>query len=413
MQRFSLIMGCGLPLALGALTGCGEGGGSAGAAAVHDSAGVRIVENGGPRWNDGKAWTVGAEPSIEIGTVDGAAEYQLSRVRGAVRLGDGRIVIALGDVKELRYYDASGRYLTTSGRAGGGPGEFKGLDAVHPYRGDSVVAWDPDSRRVSVFGADGRFGRAATLGGNEALSMYLRGVLGDGSLVLEPTRTLQEMVMLREGEQRDTVTYLHYTADGRFADTLGARADREQVTSRAGNLTTQPSVLFGRDSYIAAGGGRVFVGESDTFRIDALASDGAPVMSIRRPGPLRPVRREQLARVRAAEEEQRRRVNSQIAAVTNGAMPARTEGEVPARETIPAFDRLIVDVAGNLWVRDYLVAPDDVSRWSVFDPEGRWLGMVETPAGLDVHQIGSDWILGTVKDELDVEYVRLYPLVKR
>jgi hypothetical protein len=105
-------------------------------------------------------------------------------------------------------------------------------------------------------------------------------------------------------------------------------------------------------------------------------------------------------------------VSAQIAAVTRGAMPARAEGEVPARETVPAFDHLITDEAGNLWVRDYLVSPDDAPRWSVFDPQGRWLGTAETPAGMDVYQIGSDWILGRVKDDLDVEYVRLYPLEK-
>jgi hypothetical protein len=138
-------------------------------------------------------------------------------------------------------------------------GEFQGIDVIHPYRGDSVAAWDPESRRLSIFGPDARFGRAATIDGIDAVSVYLRGVMGDGSLVLEPTRSLQGMVMLREGPQRDTVTYLRYTADGRFADTLGSRADREQVTSRVGSLTSQPSVLFGRDSYVAAGGERVFV----------------------------------------------------------------------------------------------------------------------------------------------------------
>ena len=38
------------------------------------------------------------------------------------------------------------------------------------------------------------------------------------------------------------------------------------------------------------------------------------------------------------------------------------------------------------------------------------LGFVETPAGLDILQIGEDFILGRVKDEFEVEYVQVWPL---
>ena len=38
--------------------------------------------------------------------------------------------------------------------------------------------------------------------------------------------------------------------------------------------------------------------------------------------------------------------------------------------------------------------------WTVFDPEGRVQGFVETPPGLVIHQIGEDFILGKVLDEL-------------
>ena len=48
-----------------------------------------------------------------------------------------------------------------------------------------------------------------------------------------------------------------------------------------------------------------------------------------------------------------------------------------------------------------------------FDPDGRWLGTVEMPAGPRVREIGDDYVLGTATDELDVEHVRLHRLVKR
>jgi hypothetical protein len=348
-------------------------------------------------------------PRLQIGMVEGAAEYQLSRVRGAVRLSDGRVVVANGDSRELRWYDAGGRFVTAAGRPGGGPGEFRGLDAVYPYPGDSVAAWDPESRRLSVFAPDGRFAREVTLT-SDALAVTLRGVLADGSLLLEPTGTLQDFVGMRDGERRDTVAYLRYTRDGAFADTLARRADREHVTLRAGNLITQESVLFGRDSYAAAGGTRAFVGQSDAYAIDVLGADGAR-MQIRRAGEPRPVSREQLRLARADAEERRERNDAQIARAAGGnALLPGGDAEVPARETVPAFDQLLVDTQGNLWARDFRITLGDTQRWSVFDPAGRWLGTVRTPAGVEIYQIGPDWILGRARDELEVEYVRLYPL---
>lgn len=412
MRYSNTIIRCALPAALVALAGCGDRASSGPAVTVRDSAGVQTVESARPQWEDGAGWKVGADPQIEIGLVDGPPEYQLSMVRGAVRLSDGRIVIAHGDAKELRYYDSSGRFLKAAGRSGGGPGEFKGIEAVYPYRGDSVAVWDPDSRRISIFGPDGAFGRAKTIQEIDALSVYLRGVFADGSLLLEPTAPLADLVAARNGEQRDSVRYLRYTADVRLADTLGARADRERMNVRTGNLISQESILFGRDSYAVSGGDRAYLGQNDSYRIDLVSPSGAPVMSIRRSGELRRVTGEHLSRVRAAADEQRQRNSEQLAKMAGGAAPAQPKGEIPNRETIPAFDKLVPDDAGNLWVRDYMITSDDQPRWSVFDPKGRWLGTVETPRGLDVCQIGSGWILGRARDELDVEYVRLYPLNK-
>ncbi len=38
------------------------------------------------------------------------------------------------------------------------------------------------------------------------------------------------------------------------------------------------------------------------------------------------------------------------------------------------------------------------------------LGFVETPTGLEILQIGEDFILGRAKHEFEVEYVQVWPL---
>lgn len=396
-------------LALGGSAACGGPGGGGPAVVARDSAGVRVVTSVRPAWEEGRGWAVNAEPDVAVGMVDGPAAYQFSRVRGAVRLSTGTLVVADGDARELRYFDAEGRHLRTVGRGGGGPGEFQSLEGLAPYRGDSVVAWDATLRRLSVFGPDGVLGRAAAVHDPGGVTAMLRGVLNDGSVVLEPTETLAEFARARSGERRDSVAYVRFTAGGERARVLARRADREQVTRREGARISRRPVLFGRDSYAAAGGGRVYVGENDAFRVDVLDAEGRMVASVRRAAALAPVDGQALARARAAEAESRGATRGRLAAagIPN---PGLAEGELPVRETVPAYDRLLVDADGALWVRDFLAAPDDPQRWSVFSPDGAWLGTVDTPAGLEILQVGATWVLGRGRDELDVESVRLHRL---
>jgi hypothetical protein len=84
----------------------------------------------------------------------------------------------------------------------------------------------------------------------------------------------------------------------------------------------------------------------------------------------------------------------------------------PWPETLPAYADLMADAESNLWVADYLAPGDEQPRWRVFDPEGRMLGTIETPIGFTIHEIGSDYLLGVERDELDVEKVVIYRLIK-
>ena len=79
---------------------------------------------------------------------------------------------------------------------------------------------------------------------------------------------------------------------------------------------------------------------------------------------------------------------------------------------MPTFRRLATDTEHNLWVEEYRRPGDDVPSWSVFDPDGHFLGMVTGPEGLNVTDIGADYMLGIVRDDMEVERVVMYALVK-
>jgi len=70
------------------------------------------------------------------------------------------------------------------------------------------------------------------------------------------------------------------------------------------------------------------------------------------------------------------------------------------------------DDPGDLWVGDWVLFPQVALGWKVLDPSGRWLGEVIMPERFFPYAVVVDWILGVEWDDLDVEYVVLYPLIK-
>jgi hypothetical protein len=85
--------------------------------------------------------------------------------------------------------------------------------------------------------------------------------------------------------------------------------------------------------------------------------------------------------------------------------------------------RIYVDLMGNVWVERWPFEDDRTHpvyppvrfssvEWDVFDPSGVWLGQVTTPPHYRVDEIGSDYVAGVWVDEHDVEFVRIYDLVK-
>ena len=89
-------------------------------------------------------------------------EYLFYQAYGGVVLSDGRIVVANSGTFELRFYDATGKHLLSTGREGDAPGEFRICELAGAFAGDSLLAYDLRLRRATVFGPDGMLARSYT-----------------------------------------------------------------------------------------------------------------------------------------------------------------------------------------------------------------------------------------------------------
>jgi len=394
------------------LAACGSDGGAASTATVRDSAGVAIVENAGTgaTWSDRQPWLVREEPEVDIGTLEGEEPYQLFRVTGALRLSDGRIVVANGGSSELRYFDANGEFLMSAGRQGSGPGEFERLGWVRSMPGDSVFAYDSSTRRVSVFDAAGEFVRSfqVTSPGERQFPLA-QGMFDDGKVLVMNLNLFGADGPPPDGYQRRSDTYQVFSSQGELESEIGSFLGAETFmrSGREGGNTfiSIAQIPFGHSPSAVAAGEHLVYGSSDTYEYGVYARDGSLLRIVRRAFEPRGVTDADLAAFidRQVEDREGQQTRAEV---------EKQYADMPLPNTMPAYDDIERDAEGNIWVRDFSPDVDAPRTWTVFDSVGQMRGSLTVPAGVSVLQIGTDYVIGRWRDDLDVEHVRVYGIVK-
>ena len=394
--------------------------GEPGTFTVQDSAGIEIVESVTPVWN-GDGWRIAGTPSVVIGRVSGDERYLFGGVNGAVLLRDGRIAVLDGQAARIRVYSPDGDHIEDWGGRGEGPGEFSGTPRnIFPYRGDSIVVEQFAYDESNIFDDRGRFGRAV------APEMWLvfnhdRGSLGFGPST-GPARTCctlwgplpdgaflgsySDMIPLAgSGTIRGSVMAAIVPDSGgapeSVGDFKGGQYDLLEGSVAEPQFEFRFSMAVGPDGY--------FVTEGDSYSINTYDVSGRLRRIIRLARGPRPV----TDAIRAAHEARLREQTS-----PEDEEWLQWQLSVPYPSHLPTFERLHADPEGNVWARqekygaDASVTDPDMSEFFIFRADGRHLGVVELPADLEVLQIGADFILAKVRDDLDVDYVHLYRIEK-
>ncbi|MYA63246.1 MAG: hypothetical protein F4Y21_01090, partial [Gemmatimonadetes bacterium] len=365
--------------------------------AVRDSGGVTIVDNDPAAPDSRLPWRFGEQPSLSIGSVDSGEADELFRVQDATLLADGRIMIANAGSSEIKVFHTDGSHSGTWGRQGEGPGEFSsGPDGVALWLADSIAV--PGGRRVSLFDLDGNHGRDVAL---DATRSNVLDLLPDGRIVSMGSLLLNRRTM-------GSPDLVQYDTEWSVLDTDGAPhaslgeflATEEWVWSFPDGSTGENPYPFRRDTRGAVWGNLVAIGAQDSYEIRAFAADGSLVRIVRRDwdprSPTQADLEEHVARAYAhLPPEARSRALTMFK-------------DMPLTDSYPAFEEIVGDRAGYLWVREYRMFGEGDAVWTVFDPEGRIQGLVETPPGLTVFEIGEDYVLGLGEDELGVEYVQVW-----
>lgn len=369
-----------------------------------DSAGVAISSSSTPS-SEPHGWTLDSVPSVQIGVAEGEEQYQLFRVRSALILDDGRIVISNAGTHEIRVFNPAGEFLYSFGRNGQGPGEFGAFSSmrVYRFRGDTLAITDGANGRLNLYSRDGQFGRTVSMtaserfgrpgvfGHFEADGWFVIGAVGSGILQGAP------------GERIDMErAYLAIPIDGE-PRVLAVVDGRPRVVNELGGVTHYPYVPLTPDPSAAVDGQSLLVAHGVGAEVQRINLAGEITAIYRWELPARPVSeiwdRFQDAYLGDIDDEDDRRRYARF-----------LERDLPIPETVPAVESVAVDRFGDIWALRYSLPWESEATWDVLSPEGHWLATIAMPASFDVLEFGGDRVLVREVDDLGIERVSLYRL---
>ena len=375
--------------------------------ALRDSAGIQIVENHAPEWDEGERWTVATEPSVVVGGYRGPGEpadssHLVWAIAGLAPLSDGRIAVLSSREKKLFLFEPSGEFAGAIGREGRGPGEFGYPQHLQVLPGDTLVVWDFMFGSVAHFTPSGELlrdwrvdvGRLMTSleKWNRRLPESIQLPSTDGSFFV--AADLAPPDFYPPSPYRSPIEY--YRIDSLYvAHPFGHWEEREHIYEPG----VPALVPFPPEAHLAMGGGpiSVYISNGDDYEVHQFSDTGTLRRIIRRNVDPIPITASDIAKWKED-------LYPEYSWEPWDAVMA----ELPPREFRPAVAGLLVDSKGYLWVADRRDAT--TSEWSVFDATGRWLSTVELPLQR-VEWIGEDLILGINEDpDTGVEVVEGYRL---
>lgn len=336
-------------------------------------------------------------PRVSLGVIEGDTLFEFDGVVTPFILPNGNLVIPVRGSSTIRVFSPTGAFVRSYGRAGAGPGEFRGLSSAWS-RGDTIEAADYRLNRVTRFLPNGNV-EVVTLQTTQRDLSAGFGPFGTGWAAAG--------VALGDTGRRDSVVVRRFDRAGNDLGALGFVLGMSRFRTPA---ITGPGPLSPRSVH-AVRNNQVYIGETLTPRLSVFSAPGGA--------------RRELAFQPSAPPSVRQALNTVIDAAVARASAAnavavrqRIEG-FPVPERVPVFGEMLVDEANYVWVKAYdplvhslaMGMPASAGgRWLIIAPDGRQVGTIDVPANLQPVYITSNAVMGIARDEFGVESVRVHGL---
>lgn len=377
-RRITVLFGATLASVLAA--GCGDRANGASRSDTTDSSGVAIVR--GPATDTPLAWTF-----TEAGRIGGADSgvQSFDYVTPFSVTTDGSALIAVLDAahsNQIHVFDASGTWIRTVGRRGGGPGEMQypqGIDAdrdgglsISDDAKQALLSWDragalrPERTLITARGRT--WGTVRQRGDTLYVPLILKG------------DTLVDVRRLERWTSRDT-TVIDSTVS----------PQPKMVRFTCVGLAIPP--LFSSEIAWTLDGDRVISTRQSAYVVD-ISTNGRRERSVRRD--VSPAAAKTTDAAKLYPEGLKVRLGSDGECVTPSAEVGEKVGVAP---TLPVIRAMVVAPDGTLWVERYTFA-DETPRTDVFDRDGHYLGTA-SGRSLPLGFLGPDVVLFPIRNDDD------------
>jgi hypothetical protein len=312
------------------------------------------------------------------------------------------------DSKSIRVFDLSGDLIFQFGSYGSGPAEFERINQMGIGEGDTLWVGDGLRRRVVGFSMEGEYLASYELQGIPPFyGNWIIGFFENGDPVLQGLRLVRPAAPPQVGPlSPNFLEWYRYDRLAEDATLLSLAVWREEWAHEWMGGHAEGEVIFGARSSAAVGRHSLFVSHAqDQFVVECVDTAGSTTRGFgREVTPRAPTGAERESYI------EWRMANAPPNA--DKAAWRRVFADLPVRESYPAMSGIMVDVSDHIWVRHGASPVSPEVDWSVFSPDGEWMGDLVLPGGLEPLQIGEGFLLGSVRGEFGVEMIVLHSLLK-
>lgn len=350
-----------------------------------------------------------------------------ARVRTRIRSGTvrgrevpfGQVVSVAADPTHIYTLDGqnrtvfvhalSGRFVTSFGAEGEGPGDFLRPSAIGFVDPDSIFVFDVGLSRLSVFSIRGRLLRTESVSREETLGRARDVRIGPAGDLFQLgygkyRDSLRKALGSRhEGAIRGVNTLQRWDGDtGAWLDVADVPGLEVYATpDQSGSLRDVP---FSARALWAPARGGLWYADNETYSLTHYGASGArcDVRVVQTNPPVSDS--ERAAFYDAMDLAADPRFGGRTTAVR------QSRAQLPVPLVKPDVDALLVSAEGKIWVQVAstgvgLAGTHDGTIWQVFAPDGRPIGSGSLPAGFHPIVIRQDELIGVLTDSLGADRV--------